>query len=119
MSSKPFKITADDSRCASDYQVGGAHYRTENGSVAHWPYCDANDVPYLESACTKYVLRWQGGSGGPPGWCGESLRAERTGERGPRAVRSRVGAYKRASATVRSEIEQAERECQRQRFAGV
>lgn len=63
MSSKPFKITADDSRCASDYQVGGAHYRTENGSVDHWTYCDANDVPYLESACTKYVLRWQDKNG--------------------------------------------------------
>ena len=43
---------------ANDKQVGGAHYQA-SGGVQHWDYCDANDVPYLESACTKYVLRWR------------------------------------------------------------
>ena len=43
---------------ANDKQVGGRQYQT-SGGVQHWDYCDANDVPYLESACTKYVLRWR------------------------------------------------------------
>lgn len=43
---------------ANDKQVGGGHYQT-TGGIQHWDYCDANDVPYLESACTKYVLRWR------------------------------------------------------------
>jgi len=43
---------------ANDKQVGGVHYQT-TGGIQHWDYCDANDVPYLESACTKYVLRWR------------------------------------------------------------
>lgn len=47
---------------ANDKQIAGTHYRS-TGSVQHWDYCDANDVPYLESACTKYVLRWQDKNG--------------------------------------------------------
>jgi alpha-amylase/alpha-mannosidase (GH57 family) len=43
---------------ANDKQIAGRHYQT-TGGVQHWDYCDANDVPYLESACTKYVLRWR------------------------------------------------------------
>ena len=43
---------------ANDKQIAGRHYQTAGG-VQHWDYCDANDVPYLESACTKYVLRWR------------------------------------------------------------
>ena len=43
---------------ANDKQIAGNHYQT-SGSIQHWDYCDANDVPYLESACTKYVLRWR------------------------------------------------------------
>jgi hypothetical protein len=45
---------------ANNKQIGGAHYQVKKaGAVQHWDYCDANDVPYLESACTKYVLRWR------------------------------------------------------------
>jgi hypothetical protein len=44
---------------ANDKQVAGTHYHTTTGALQHWDYCDANDVPYLESACTKYVLRWR------------------------------------------------------------
>lgn len=43
---------------ANDKQIAGRHYQTAGG-VQHWDYCDANDVPYLESACTKYVVRWR------------------------------------------------------------
>ena len=44
---------------ASERQVGGQHYAALPGTMDHWSYCDANDVPYLESACTKYVVRWR------------------------------------------------------------
>ena len=44
---------------ANDKQIAGTHYQTAGGGIQHWDYCDANDVPYLESACTKYVLRWR------------------------------------------------------------
>lgn len=43
---------------ANDKQIAGTHYKSK-GKIQHWDYCDANDVPYLESACTKYVQRWR------------------------------------------------------------
>ena len=48
---------------ANNKQIGGAHYQVKAGAVQHWDYCDANDVPYLESACSKYVLRWRDKNG--------------------------------------------------------
>lgn len=44
---------------ASDKQVGGVHYRVKKGGVGHWDYCSAANVPYLESASTKYITRWR------------------------------------------------------------
>lgn len=39
-------------------QIGGTHYLA-NGGVQHWTYCDEVCVPYLESAATKYLTRWE------------------------------------------------------------
>lgn len=48
---------------ANNRQIGGAHYQVKANAVQHWDYCDANDAPYLESACSKYVLRWRDKNG--------------------------------------------------------
>lgn len=45
---------------ASDYQIGGDHYRAE---YQHWDWCIDIRLGYLESASTKYVTRWQGKNG--------------------------------------------------------
>lgn len=44
---------------ADNKQVAGSHYKTakENG-VQHWTYCGVVNVPYYESASTKYLTRW-------------------------------------------------------------
>lgn len=41
---------------ANDKQVGGTHYKS---SYAHWDYCIETNVPNLEYAASKYVLRWR------------------------------------------------------------
>jgi hypothetical protein len=48
---------------ASDHQVDGDHYRTEEGGVGHWDYCVAVDAPYLEGGATKYIARWRDKNG--------------------------------------------------------
>lgn len=40
---------------ASDYQIGGEHYKSE---YQHWDWCIDINLNYLESAATKYVTRW-------------------------------------------------------------
>lgn len=45
---------------ASDYQVGGDHYRSE---YQHWDWAIDIRLGYLESAATKYVTRWKGKNG--------------------------------------------------------
>ena len=40
-------------------QIGGSHYRTNPDGVQHWDYCVAQNVPYLEAASTKYLIRWR------------------------------------------------------------
>ena len=46
---------------ANSKQIAGNHYKSTG--MQHWDYADENNVPYLESACTKYVLRWQDKNG--------------------------------------------------------
>lgn len=41
---------------ASERQVGGSHYQAD---YQHWDYCIEVNVPYLEAAASKYVLRWR------------------------------------------------------------
>jgi len=43
---------------ANEKQVSGTHYQTKKGGVQHWDYCGIVNVPYLESAATKYLTRW-------------------------------------------------------------
>lgn len=44
---------------ASEKQVGGVHYKTtKKDGVQHWDYCGVVNVPYLESAASKYLTRW-------------------------------------------------------------
>jgi hypothetical protein len=43
---------------ANDKQVGGDHYK-KAGATQHWDICDLHGVPYLESAASKYLLRWR------------------------------------------------------------
>lgn len=47
-------------KSASDYQVGGDHYRSE---YQHWDWAIDIRLGYLESATTKYVTRWKGKNG--------------------------------------------------------
>ena len=47
----------------STRQVGGTHYQPSEGGVGHWDYCDFQNVPYLESASTKYLSRWRNKNG--------------------------------------------------------
>ena len=44
---------------ANEKQVGGEHYKTEEGGVQHWDYCSFAEVPYLEGCASKYVSRWR------------------------------------------------------------
>lgn len=49
---------------ASDRQVGGEHYKPKKkNGVGHWDYCSIINVPYLESAATKYITRWRNKNG--------------------------------------------------------
>lgn len=41
---------------ASARQVGGSHYVSD---FQHWDYCVIVNVPNLEYAASKYVLRWR------------------------------------------------------------
>jgi hypothetical protein len=43
---------------ANNKQIGGQHYAVVKGAQ-HWDYMITHDVPYLESACSKYLLRWR------------------------------------------------------------
>lgn len=45
---------------ASDYQIGGDHYRSE---YQHWDWAIDIRLGYLESAASKYVTRWKGKNG--------------------------------------------------------
>lgn len=45
---------------ASDYQVGGDHYRSD---YQHWDWAIDIRLGYLESAATKYITRWKGKNG--------------------------------------------------------
>lgn len=47
---------------ANDRQVGGNHYASE---FQHWDICEDNGVGYLESAATKYLVRWRSKNGIP------------------------------------------------------
>ena len=42
---------------ANEKQVGGEHYRTKRGGVQHWDYAVYVNLPYLESAASKYLTR--------------------------------------------------------------
>lgn len=42
---------------ANERQVGGDHY--QKGAQQHWDLCVRWDLPYLESAASKYLLRWR------------------------------------------------------------
>ncbi len=43
---------------ANATQVGGNHYKVENG-LQHWDLIDPYRVGYLEGCATKYVTRWR------------------------------------------------------------
>lgn len=40
-------------------QIDGTHYVVKEGGVEHWDYCIGANVPYLEAAATKYIVRWR------------------------------------------------------------
>lgn len=41
---------------ANEHQVGGDHYKA---AYQHWDLVVDNNIPYLESQCTKYLSRWR------------------------------------------------------------
>lgn len=50
----------DCKKSASDYQIGGEHYRAD---YQHWDWAIDVRLGYLESAASKYVTRWKGKNG--------------------------------------------------------
>lgn len=42
---------------ANSRQVGGDHYRTEDGLPQHWDVVDDNGIGYLEGCSSKYATR--------------------------------------------------------------
>ena len=46
---------------ALDTQVGGNHYK--NLKIQPIEYIYANDIPYLEGNCIKYLTRWRSKGG--------------------------------------------------------
>lgn len=45
---------------ANDKQVGGSHYKSP---MQHWDFCEIYGLGYLESAATKYLVRWRNKNG--------------------------------------------------------
>lgn len=43
---------------ANTIQIGGSHYKVEQGRQ-HWDLVDDYDIGYLEAAATKYITRWR------------------------------------------------------------
>jgi hypothetical protein len=43
---------------ANDRQVGGEHYKTDNG-LQHWDIVDIFNLGYFEGQITKYLFRWK------------------------------------------------------------
>lgn len=44
---------------ANDRQVGGRHYKTEEGVVEHWDIVAQHNLDYFQGQITKYVMRWR------------------------------------------------------------
>ena len=77
---------------ANEKQVAGSHYKA---AYQHWDYCIDMNVPYLESAASKYVLRWRKKNG-----CVDLEKALHYMEKRLESLRDYKGIIKAASKNV-------------------
>lgn len=44
---------------ANSKQIGGTHYLTGDGGIAHWDFCTIVQADYLQGYASKYIMRWR------------------------------------------------------------